>query len=65
MISDGLTEAQLLQGDPYGYRFKEVVARHAKESARAIGEAIVDDWRSHPREEDLADYVSVIVVSVR
>ena len=65
IISDGLTEAQLLQGDPYGYRFKEVVKAHAQEGASAIGEAIVDNWRVHPREEDWADDVSVIVISIR
>ena len=65
MMSDGLTEAQLLQGDPYGYRFKDVVKAHARESASTIGEAIVDNWRVHPREEDWADDVSVIVISIR
>ena len=64
MISDGLTEAHLLQGDPYGYRFKRVIKDHAREGAKAIGEAIIDDWRLHLRESDWADDVSVIVISV-
>ena len=65
MISDGIIEAHLLQGDPYGYRFKEVVETHAQEGAKTIGEAIVDNWRIHPRESDWADDVSVIVVSIQ
>src|SRR5215469_1615969 len=64
MISDGVTEAHLLQGDPYGYRFKEVVKAHAQEGAKAIGDAILDDWRLHPRVSDWADDVSVIVIEV-
>jgi hypothetical protein len=63
-ISDGLTEGHVLQGDPYGYRFISVLEAHAKEGARTIGEAILDDWRAHPRGEDAGDDVSIVVVSV-
>jgi Stage II sporulation protein E (SpoIIE)/NACHT domain len=61
-VTDGLTEGHLLQGDPYGYRFTEIVEGRAKEGSRAIGESILDSWKAHPREEDSADDVSIIVV---
>ena len=64
LISDGLTEGHLLRGDPYGYRFTEIVELRAREGSRAIGEAILDDWKAHLREEDSADDVTVIVVAV-
>jgi len=61
-VTDGLTEGQLLRGDPYGYRFTELVEAHAKESASVIGEKILDSWKTHLREDDSADDVSLIVV---
>jgi hypothetical protein len=64
LVSDGLTEGHLLAGDPYGYRFRSVIEAGAKEGASAIGHAILDGWRAHPREEDSADDVSVIVLKV-
>jgi len=62
LMSDGLTEGHLLTGDPYAYRFTGVVESHAKDGPRAIGEAILDDWRAHMRQEDSADDVSVVVI---
>jgi serine phosphatase RsbU (regulator of sigma subunit) len=64
LVSDGLTEGQLWEGDPYAYRFTAIVEAHAKQEARTIGEAILDDWKAHPRQEDFADDVSVIVIAV-
>jgi hypothetical protein len=64
-ITDGLTEGHLLQGHPFGYRFTDIVEASSQESARAIGERILDVWRGYPREEDTADDVSVIVVKIR
>ena len=64
LLTDGLTEAQLLFGDPYGYRFTEIVEKLAGQSAKAIGEAILDAWRSHPREQDYADDVTVITIVI-
>ena len=61
-ITDGLTEAHLLQGEPFGYRFTQIVEASAQESARTIGEKILDGWKGHPRDEDTADDVSVLVV---
>ena len=63
-ITDGLTEGHLLKGDPFGYRFTQIVEASAQESARAIGEKILDGWKAHPREEDTADDVSIIVVKL-
>lgn len=63
-LSDGLTEGHLLQGDPYGYRFTAIVEERAKDGSRAIGEAILDSWKAHPREGDFADDVSIIVVTI-
>jgi len=62
LITDGLTEDHVMKGDPYGYRFTAIVEAHASESAETIGEAILDDWKAHPREEDAGDDVSVIVI---
>ena len=50
--------------EPYGYRFTEIMMDHAKDGARAIGEAILDDWAKHPRQEDAGDDISIIVVTV-
>jgi hypothetical protein len=63
LISDGLTEGHLLGSDPYGYRFTKAVEARSKEGSRAIGEAILESWRAHPREDDSADDVSIIVVT--
>lgn len=65
MLTDGLTEAHLLMGQPYGYRFTEIIERMAGQSAKAIGEAILDDWRSHPRKADYADDVTVITITLK
>jgi hypothetical protein len=64
MVTDGLTEGNRLTRGGYGYRFKELVLGRAKEGARAIGEAILDDWRAYPREGDYADDVTVVVAAV-
>ncbi len=64
LVTDGLTEDNRLRGDRYGYRFTRLVEERAGQGARAIGEAILDDWRASPRDEDDADDVTVVVVSV-
>ena len=64
LVTDGLTEDHVLQGEPYGYRFTEVVEARAREGAKVIGEAILDSWKGHLREEDAGDDVSVIVVKL-
>jgi hypothetical protein len=65
LVTDGLTESHVILGDPYGYRFMATIEGRAAQSAQSIGEAILDSWRAHPREEDYADDVSVVVVGVR
>jgi serine phosphatase RsbU (regulator of sigma subunit) len=63
-ITDGITEDHVIHGDPYGYRFTKIVEAKHKDGARAIGEAILDDWKAHPREEDAGDDVSLVVITV-
>jgi serine phosphatase RsbU (regulator of sigma subunit) len=65
MVTDGLTEGNRLRGAAYGYRFRELVQARAGQGARAIGEAILDDWRSYPRQGDYADDVTVIVAAAQ
>lgn len=64
LLTDGLTEGHRLTDDRYGYRFTQVLEKTAPQGARAIGEAILDDWRAHPHESDYADDVTVVVVAV-
>jgi hypothetical protein len=64
LVSDGLTEGHVLQGDPYGYRFTKLLERLGGQSARAIGEAILEDWSGHPREGDQSDDVTLILISL-
>ncbi len=64
LVTDGLTEDHVMKGDPYGYRFTAVIESQARENAETIGEAILDSWKAHPRDEDAGDDVSVIVISV-
>jgi serine phosphatase RsbU (regulator of sigma subunit) len=63
-LTDGLTEDHVMAGDAYGYRFTEIIKARANEGARAIGEAILDNWKEHFREEDTGDDVSIIVVKI-
>jgi hypothetical protein len=62
LITDGLTEDHVMNGDPYGYQFTAIVEAHAKDSAETIGEAILDGWKAHPREDDAGDDVSAVVI---
>ncbi|WP_321477868.1 SpoIIE family protein phosphatase [uncultured Paludibaculum sp.] len=64
LVSDGLTEGHVLVGEPYGYRFQEIVVKNADAGARAVGEAILDAWRRHPREADAVDDVTVVAIQV-
>jgi stage II sporulation SpoE-like protein len=65
LLTDGLTEDNRLRGDRYGYRFTRLVEEKATRGAKAIGEAILDDWRAYPRGADDADDVTVLVVAVQ
>jgi hypothetical protein len=64
MVTDGLTEGNSLNRAAYGYRFERLVGEAAARGARAVGEAILDDWRAYPRDGDYADDVTVIVAAV-
>jgi hypothetical protein len=64
MVTDGLTESRGLGGDSFGYRFTEIIESLSARGARVIGEAILDDWRNHPRLEDDYDDVAVMVVAL-
>jgi serine phosphatase RsbU (regulator of sigma subunit)/tRNA A-37 threonylcarbamoyl transferase component Bud32 len=62
LLTDGLTEGHVLGTQGYGYRFTSVIERLSEGPARAIGEAILDDWRYHPRPQQYLDDVTVVVV---
>jgi len=62
MMTDGLTEAWRPRADAYRDRFARLLS--GGRSAREIGQAILDDWRSHPRDRDYSDDVTVIVAVV-
>lgn len=64
LVTDGLTEGGRLDGDAYGYRFTRVVEQSPEKDAQSVCEAILDDWRRHPRTADTLDDVAVVVVSV-
>jgi len=64
LITDGLTESHILSEDSYGYRFMEIIEKRASGGARAIGQAILDGWRAHPRDDDAGDDVTVVVISL-
>jgi serine phosphatase RsbU (regulator of sigma subunit) len=64
MVTDGLTESRGLGGDSFGYRFTRIIEGLAGRGARVIGEAILDEWRKHPRLEDDFDDVTVMVVAL-
>jgi hypothetical protein len=64
LVSDGLTESGRLE-DPFGYRFIETIESHAAESASAIGERILRDWREHPRAPDWVDDVTLVVAMLQ
>jgi|HubBroStandDraft_6_1064221.scaffolds.fasta_scaffold01011_4 hypothetical protein len=64
LLTDGLTEAHRLDGNQYGHRFTKIIEYNAGRGSKAIGEAILDDWRVHPRDEDYADDVTVVVITV-
>jgi serine phosphatase RsbU (regulator of sigma subunit) len=65
MITDGLTENNMWQGDPYGYRFTSVIENHADEGARSIADAILHDWRSRKQDTSVGDDVTVMVAVIQ
>jgi hypothetical protein len=65
MVSDGLTEGRGVAADPYGYRFEPLVPDLAPRGARAIGEAILEDWSRHSHGANYVDDVTVVVLAMR
>jgi hypothetical protein len=65
MVTDGLTAAYRPGPGAYQYRFTRLVEEQAGQTARSVGEAILDDWRSHSRGGDFVDDVTVVVAAVR
>jgi serine phosphatase RsbU (regulator of sigma subunit) len=63
-VTDGLTEDHILNGDPFGYRFTKIVDACSTMGSRSIGQAILDGWQSHGRQEDAGDDVTIAVVKV-
>jgi hypothetical protein len=64
LVSDGLTEAGRLDGEPYGYRFANVLQRSLGHTPAALAESILADWRVHPRPPEISDDVTVVVVRI-
>ena len=64
LASDGLVETSRMD-NPYGYRFVELLAARSKGSARAIGEAILSDWRAHSRPPEYSDDATILVAVMR
>jgi len=63
MVTDGLTEGWRPRADAYHYGFTRILSgvSGVNRTAREIGEAILDDWRTHPRDRDYSDDTTVIV----
>jgi serine phosphatase RsbU (regulator of sigma subunit) len=64
MVSDGLTEGHAMAADPYGYRFERFIQALAPRGARAIGEAILEDWLIHSEGAEYVDDVTVVVLAM-
>jgi serine phosphatase RsbU (regulator of sigma subunit) len=65
LVSDGLTEANIADEDPYGYQFEKVMESRAGGDAASIGRAILEDWRAYPRDSHVGDDVSIVVIAFR
>lgn len=63
MMTDGLIEDG--HDEFYGERLPRLIRPHAARPARALGEAILDDWRARPRSEDIDDEATVLVAMLR
>jgi serine phosphatase RsbU (regulator of sigma subunit) len=65
MVSDGLTDGHSMATDPYGYRFERLIPALVPEGARAIGEAILENWLIHSEGAAYADDVTVVVLAMK
>jgi hypothetical protein len=65
LFTDGLPEWHRLSSEHYGWRFLPLIEERASQGARAVGEAILEDWARHPRQPGSADDVTVAVLAAR
>lgn len=63
LYTDGITEAENLQGDQYGLeRLCEVVCAYWGQPSGAIKDAIVSDVRRHIGEQEVYDDITLVIV---
>jgi len=65
LVSDGLTEANIVDESPYGYRFARIMESNAGADSAHVGRAILEDWRAFPRDSNVGDDVSILVIASR
>ena len=65
MVSDGLTEIHGMAANAYGYRFERLIPALSHRGARAIGEAILEDWLAHSDGANYVDDVTVVVLAMK
>jgi hypothetical protein len=64
LLTDGLTEAHRLDSEPYGYQFTRVLEEKASLTAAEIGDAILQDYRMHARDDVHADDVTIVAIAL-
>jgi sigma-B regulation protein RsbU (phosphoserine phosphatase) len=63
LYTDGITEAENAEGEPYGvHRLEQVVRRNLRRSAAELCEAIIEDVRQHAEADARSDDLTVVVV---
>ncbi len=63
LYTDGITEAENAEGEPYGvHRLEQVVRRHLRRSASELCDAIIEDVRQHVDSETRSDDLTIVVV---
>jgi sigma-B regulation protein RsbU (phosphoserine phosphatase) len=63
LYTDGVTEAENADGEPYGvHRLEHVVRRNLRRSASAVCDAIIEDVRQHADSDARSDDLTVVVV---
>jgi len=63
LYTDGVTEAENAEGEPYGvHRLEQVVRRNLRRSASELCDAIIEDVRQYTDSETRSDDLTVVVV---
>ncbi len=63
LYTDGVTEAENAEGEPYGvHRLEQVVRRNLRHSAAELCEAIIEDVRQHAEADARSDDLTVVVI---